>query len=68
MSKRQETPAAETNQKKKRLKVHGYQKTGFLGMYEYHEGFHDRYRGYESPGVADQSDVGQTLVPPRATV
>ncbi|MFZ6029727.1 MAG: ATP-binding protein, partial [Chloroflexota bacterium] len=26
--------------------VHGYQRIGFLGMYEHHKGFQERYRGY----------------------
>jgi PAS domain S-box-containing protein len=28
------------------IDVHGYRKIGFLGMYEHHTGFQERYRGY----------------------
>jgi DNA-binding LacI/PurR family transcriptional regulator len=46
------------------IEVHGYQKIGFLGMLEHHEGFRERYRGYVDAMEAHGLPVDPTLVRP----
>jgi PAS domain S-box-containing protein len=46
------------------IQVHGYQKIGFLGMVEHHEGFHERYRGYTDAMEAHGLPVDPTLARP----
>jgi PAS domain S-box-containing protein len=46
------------------IQVHGYQKIGFLGMLEHHEGFRERYRGYAEAMQAHGLPIDPTLARP----
>jgi DNA-binding LacI/PurR family transcriptional regulator/GAF domain-containing protein len=46
------------------LEAHGYRKIGFLGMYEHHRGFQDRYLGYQDAMKAYGAPIEPTLVRP----
>lgn len=46
------------------IQVHGRRKIGFLGMYEHHEGFHERYRGYADAMQAHGLPIDPILAKP----
>jgi PAS domain S-box-containing protein len=46
------------------LETHGYRKIGFLGMLQHHQGFQDRYRGYEDAMQAYEAPIDPTLARP----
>jgi signal transduction histidine kinase/DNA-binding LacI/PurR family transcriptional regulator len=46
------------------FEAHGYRKIGFLGMYEHHKGFEDRYLGYQDAMKAHGTPIEPTLVRP----
>jgi DNA-binding LacI/PurR family transcriptional regulator len=46
------------------IEAHGYTKIGFLGMYEHHSGFQDRYRGYRDTMKAHGLPIDPALVRP----
>jgi signal transduction histidine kinase/DNA-binding LacI/PurR family transcriptional regulator len=46
------------------LEAHGYRRIGFLGMYEHHKGFEDRYRGYQDAMEDHGTPIEPTLVRP----
>ena len=46
------------------LETHGYRKIGFLGMLQHHQGFQDRYRGYEDAMQAYEAPIDLTLARP----
>ncbi len=46
------------------IEAHGYTKIGFLGMYEHHSGFQDRYRGYQDTMKTHGLPIDPALVRP----
>jgi len=46
------------------IDAHGYQRIGFLGMYEHHTGFQERYRGYVDAMTAHGLPIDPQLVRP----
>jgi DNA-binding LacI/PurR family transcriptional regulator len=46
------------------IDVHGYQRIGFLGMYEHHTGFQERYRAYVDAMTAHGLPIDPRLVRP----